>query len=162
MNIQPVNQNSNCQQNFGLKLNVVADKVEKATLEQTTRKIFAEINHYITPELREKITLAMQDAGEKTDVFVHALAESGGILLTQSVEKKRTPHMLAILSFVKKAEVAANPPLEEALREPFETLIQRYAVDIGEKLLTFFRNIRPIPKNARTEAGFAEQIQIIG
>lgn len=86
MQIQSIKQSR--QQNFGLKLHVVAEEIEKkANLERLARSIFNEINHNIAPELRGKLTLAMQDAGENTDVFIHSLDDPSSIFLTQSAEQ---------------------------------------------------------------------------
>lgn len=152
MNIQPINQNR--QQNFGINFKVVAPEAEKAVVEGIAKRVLGEINHYISPELRGKLTLAMQDAGGDATVYLHPAGEKYSDIFILSKENIAPTNATALI---------ASPVDSKKTITHMGITLEACAEGDGNTLLDLIRSFdRPIPESVKTEEALAAQMKVIG
>lgn len=119
MNIQSINQNR--QQNFGMNFKVATTVLETPdALKEAGKKanlVLDEILTHITPEQRGELTIAMQQAGSETTVYMHQTdVEFPDVFeITRARKYEALDPSVSINSPVEVGRVGFSPPLQEML-----------------------------------------------
>lgn len=162
MNIQSINQNR--QQNFGMNFKVATTVLETPdALKEAGKKanlVLDEILTHITPEQRGELTIAMQQAGSETTVYMHQTdVEFPDVFeITRARKYEALDPSVSINSPVEEAKSTLS---DEASAEAIFAVASQRAKISFSHLLSFIRRLNPIPESARTVDAVKKEMKVV-